>query len=143
MELYDLVGTYDFQGKTNNFKGQIKVGLRKFEGTVIDPSSICPEQKITGVITEINYGNTLIEFLKISDLSFGLAPIRYQLIKALGGITGDYEGAWKVAVNPEDCGSLGIGYRRGIGEVAIWIPEKELENKATLGISTPEDDLPF
>jgi hypothetical protein len=130
---YEFEGSYDFRGEKHLFTGELKLrDLEFLEGTFSDSSSRVPLQPIIGRMRELE-GNLVMEFLKNPGKDSGLAPIQYQLTRPKDGeIEGDYEGAWRVAVDPKGCGQLGLGFDRAGEQVVIWLPEREIGNKARL-----------
>jgi len=139
MPSYNIRGTYLFQGKDNPFSGTFSVGSDgKITGHIKDSASRCPRHDITGQVKSLDDA-VVLEFLKSPTGQFvgSLAPIEYQMKKPKTGedLSGEYEGAWRAA-QPEHCGRIGLGYDPKIGEVVIWIPEKELENKTRITLTS-------
>lgn len=139
---YKIEGSYTWQGKENKFTGELNINSQgRIEGEIKDPNSRCPRHTIKGHVTR-HLNDVVLEFVKMPTGEFigALAPIEYQLKCREGhgseqqDAAGKYSGAWRAA-NPEHCGSLAIGYRVGIGECVIWIPEQELQNGSTLTLA--------
>ena len=130
---YGFEGSYDFQGKRHPFTGHLQLkDTEFFEGEFLDESSRVRIQPIVGRVREAE-GRLVMEFLKDPGADSGLAKIQYQLtMPSSGSLEGDYVGAWRVAVDPKECGQVGIGYDETGEAVAIWIPEKETGNSARL-----------
>ena len=135
---YDVKGIYFFQGKENRYTGRFSIEENdQISGEIIDPASRCSRQEVEGQVKQLE-DEVILEFLKspTGDFVGLLSPIEYQMRKKRtnGDFSGNYEGAWRLP-NPERCGRAGIGYDSEIGEVVVWIPPDEFENKSRLTLT--------
>lgn len=129
MSTYKMQGTYFWRGIEHQQEGLFEVDKNgNISGQIIDPDSSHPEREVEGKITQLD-DRVVLEFVKKSDGTL-YADIFYNLTKSGGKqIDGEYQGVWSVK---EEIIRLGRGYKAGIGEVALVLPDNERENKAYL-----------
>lgn len=132
-------GTYDFRGETHSFDGEVIVNSELgITGEIRDRGSECPRHEILGTVEMVD-GKTVISFLKnpTGEHVGRFTPIEYQFQKPGKDLEGSYEGAWRVAEAARSrAGSVGLAHDRTGEQRVVWIPETELENKATLNLYT-------
>lgn len=131
-------GNYSWHGKENIFSGILTVDVKgHLEGEIEDPNSRCPLHKVEGRIFYKDE-KVILDFIKSPTGGYAnlLQPVAYQLVKSevkQQDLVGSYNGAWRL-LYPEHAHRLAVGYKSGIGECVVLVPE-ETGNLASVVLS--------
>ena len=127
---YIVNGSYSFHGKENPYTGLFKIKDDKITGLISDPDPSRPRHEINGHVTYLD-DRVILEFVKGPGGTL-MADIFYKLEKSdkREGMAGEYKGFW--SFKDQKVIKLCIGYKPGVGEAVMVIPENERENKTHL-----------
>ena len=129
---YTIKGSYFFHGKENPYTGLFEIEDNNIVGSISDPNSSCRRHEVKGKVFHLK-DKIILDFVKI-PVGTLKADIFYKLEKSdkREGMAGEYKGFW--SFKDQKVIKLCIGYKPGVGEAVMVIPENERENKTHLSL---------